>query len=108
MACAQQHLLDARRGAWDEDGVAGHQSTKVEGMEAVHVLVGVYGVQHSLLIDVLRQRELHQDAMELWVGVQLLHQVDHLALERLGRKVERLGIDARLVARTALVADVHR
>lgn len=40
---------------------------EVERVEAVHVLVGEDRVEHRLLMDVLREGQLHQDACMGWV-----------------------------------------
>ena len=49
-------------------------------MEAIHVLVPGDGVQHRLLVQMPGQRKLAQDAVHLWVAVELLDQVQQRLL----------------------------
>ena len=51
----------------------------VHGMEAVDILVGVDGQQNPGLVDLPRQGQLHQDAVNCRVGVQLRDQAEQLA-----------------------------
>ena len=55
-----------------------------------------------------RQRQLHQDAVEAVVPVELLHLLYHLALGAVLGQIESLGEDAYLSAGALLVADVDR
>jgi hypothetical protein len=52
-------------------------------VEAVDVLGGIDGEQHLRGIDVLRQRQLHQDAVDLRVRVETLDDAEQLVLRRL-------------------------
>ncbi len=71
------------------------EAADVQGMEAVDVLVGVDGVQDLLGIDVLGQRQLNENAVDVLVRVQALHERQDLVLgRRLGELVlERLHAD---------------
>ena len=44
------------------DALGVGQLREVQGVEAVHVLLREDGVEDLLLVDVLRQGQLHQDA----------------------------------------------
>lgn len=67
--CATSHTHLGR--AADKQGLpAAHgQAADVCGVEAVHVFVDADGVQHCLLVYVLGQRQLDQDAVDLWCVV---------------------------------------
>jgi hypothetical protein len=75
-ARAHQHLLDARGGAGGKEHLvaADQQAPHVHGVEPIHILVGVDGQQDRVLVDVLGQGELHQDAVDLRVLVVALDQ----------------------------------
>ncbi len=50
---------DALRGAWEDAGLVEPKARYVLGMEAVHILFGGDGSDNLLLVDVLRERQLH-------------------------------------------------
>ena len=76
-------------------------------METVNVLGRIDGVEHLLGIDLLRQRQLHQDAVHRRIAVELAHQRQQLVLDHgFGQPViERphAGLDRHL----GLAADVE-
>ncbi|MNT93800.1 hypothetical protein D3C72_2353580 [compost metagenome] len=76
-------------------------------MEAVDVLGRVDGLQHRGFVDVLGQRQLHQDAVHRGVAIQLGDQRQHLGGAGLGRQAVFEGADARLAGAQHLVAHVH-
>lgn len=70
-------------------GVQGHeqrlaalhrQLADVHGVEAIHVLLDGDGAQDALLVDVLRQGQLHQDAVNVGIGIELHHGLQQLFL----------------------------
>ena len=69
----------------------GRQPSDIDDVEAVDVLVGIDRGQDRGLVDLLRQRQLHQDAVDAVVAVELLDQVEQLGLAGRGRQavVER-------------------
>ncbi len=52
----------------------GRQTASIHGMKAVDVLVRIDGRDHVVGIDMRRQRQLHQDAMHIGIGVELTDQ----------------------------------
>jgi hypothetical protein len=42
-------------------------------MEAVHVLRGIDPLQYHLTVHVLGQRQLDQNAVDLWIGIEAVH-----------------------------------
>ena len=75
-------------------------------MEAVHVLLGVDGVEHFLLVEVLGQRQLAEDAVDLGVFVELGDELHQVVLAGVLRQVVPLGVDAQLAAGLLLGAHV--
>ena len=79
---ADEQLDAAGRRARDElrRPALHHQLADVHRVEAVHVLVQADQVEHGLLVQPFGQRQLHEDAVDGRVGVQLPHQRFHLCL----------------------------
>ena len=65
-----EHLHAAVGRAGPEAGHAGHQRAGTGDVKTVHVLGRRDGFDHLLRVDVRRQRQLHQDAVNGRVGVQ--------------------------------------
>ena len=59
-----QQLLNPRRGAGYEGGAPLQQLPGVERMDAVHVLPRVQRFDHRVLVNLVRQRKLDQDAVK--------------------------------------------
>ena len=56
-------------------------------METVDILVGIDRGNDLLLVHVLRQRQLHENAIDGRIGVQLFDQREEVGLRRLGRQL---------------------
>ena len=76
-------------------------------MEAVDVLLGVDGVEHLLFVQMLGQGQLHQDAVNLGVFIELVDQVDEFFLGGFLRQVVSLRVDAQLFRGLFFLADVY-
>ena len=101
-----QNLDDAGRSARREAGLAALQAACVDGMEAVDVLVGSDCLEETLGVDVLRQRKLDEDAVDVVAGVELGDEGEHLVGgDALGRR-DHLAEDAELAAGLYLAANV--
>ena len=72
-------------------------------MEAVHILVGVDALDDRVFVQVARQRELDQDAVEPGVPVQLVDQAQEVGLGHVRGHVENLGEKAGFLTRPAFV-----
>ena len=96
----------AKRRAWRQRRQAGGKPAGIDRMKAIDVLPRIDGIQHLLGIDLLRQRQLHQDAMHRRVGVELLHQRHQFGLVDAVRQpmIERLH--AGFLRRLGLAADI--
>jgi 3-isopropylmalate/(R)-2-methylmalate dehydratase large subunit len=70
-------------------------------VEAVHVLRRQDALDDGLRIDLRRQRQLHQDAVDGVIGVQPVHQRQQLGLRRVSRlQVETLDENCRIFGLT--------
>jgi hypothetical protein len=72
-------------GAGAEQRGAGHQRAGVGHVEAVHVLFRGDGFEHLVAVDVLGQRQLHQDAVDLRVVVQFVDAGQQVGFGQVGR-----------------------
>jgi hypothetical protein len=75
-------------------------------VEAVHVLGRRDGLDHDAFVDVIRQRHLHEDAVDRLVRVQALDETQELGLRGGVGQVVAHGDEAALLAGRALVAHV--
>ena len=90
------------------DGITARDLAHVHGMKAVHVLARIDAQQHATRVDVLGQRQLHQNAVDLRIGVQTVDQREQVRLGHLCRLGEGLVIQPGLVAGLALHPHVGR
>lgn len=75
-------------------------------MEAVDILGGQDALGDGGLLDLLGQWQLHQDAVDRWVGVEPIDEIEERCLtDHVGQLVQ-LRIDADLGAGAALVANI--
>jgi hypothetical protein len=89
----------ASRRAGHEPGPPTREQAGVDRVEAVDVFLGGDRVEHRELADVLRQRELHEDAVDGVVGAELGHEPEQLGLGGLGGQPVQLAATRRLRAR---------
>ena len=101
-----QHRQAAARRARRQRLAAGRQPAGVDDVEAVDILVRVDGVEHGGLGDAVRQRQLHQDAMDGGIVVQAPHQREQRFPVRIRRQLVLEGVQPGLDGRPALVADI--
>ena len=91
----------------DESILAQHHATDIDGCEAIDVLVGRDGVDDLLLVDVLGEGELDDEAVNLLVVVEEMDGLEELLLGGgLRHAVDRRG-EAHLVGGLLLVGDVR-
>ena len=100
------HAAGRRRG--DVERRAEVEVAGVDGMEAVDVLVRRDGVRHLRLVDVLRERKLDEDPVDLVVRVQLVDEREHVRLGRVRRQPDVAGVDPRLGRGLVLAARCRR
>jgi hypothetical protein len=105
-AVVVEHHHHPERRAGAHDALAEQEIADVPGMEAVDIEARVDRVEDLALVDVVRQRQLDEDAVDARVRVQLRHEAEELLLGRLRRQVLPQREDADLLAGLLLVAHV--
>ncbi len=83
-----------------------HQAADVIRMEAVDVLQRIDGFGDAFLGDLLRQRQLHQDAVDRRILIERSDERDELGFRRRRRQVVRERAHPGRVGRSPLVAHV--
>ncbi len=83
------------------------QTANVDRMETIHVLVQADDPQDRFIVQVSGQRQLHQDAINVGVFVQLPHQPLHLFLAGVLQQQGLGGIDTRFLAGPAFAPHVE-
>jgi hypothetical protein len=76
-------------------------------VETVHVFAWIKAVQHLLLIDMIGDRHLNQNAVYRWVGVQFVNTFE----QRLGRflriNLVVIAVDSQVITRLLFHRDVR-
>ena len=76
------------------------------GWKASTSFSGIDRFEHAPFVDLLRQRQLHQDAVDGRVAVQPVDQSQKFLGRGLGRRAMKLAGNAGLLAGFLLVADI--
>src|SRR5215510_12950513 len=76
-------------------------------MKAVDVFVGTNATDHRFRVYVLRQRHLHENAVDAIVGIESIDDLEELLLSDRGGTSNRFAMHPELVARPLLRADVY-
>ena len=103
-----EHAQTAERRAGHESRLSRHEAADVDGMEAVDVLLWADALEDLRLVrgNLLGQRQLHEDAMDLHIGVERIDLRDELVFCRRLGHLNDFGVDAERLARLVLVAHV--
>ena len=99
-------MQGAPGGAGHDAFRAGEHMAGVDQVEAVHVLFRQDLRQGGVLVQVLRQRQLHQDAVDSGIVIQGVDGGFQLFLGGFRRHIDGAGIHADFRAAVALVADI--
>ncbi|MPM92222.1 hypothetical protein SDC9_139357 [bioreactor metagenome] len=102
-----EHLHDAVRGTRDETRCTLRQGANVLGMEAVDILLGGDGFEHFLFVEMLRQRQLDQDAVNGRIGIQFGDLVEHHLLVDIAVIDDLFGMHADGQAAIDLVLHIN-
>jgi len=97
-ASAFQQGHDALRRAWAQQRHALGQAADIVGVEAVHIFIRTDALEQQRGVQVLGQRQLHQDAVDGRVFVELVDQGEQIGLAGLGRQVVGAGEEADFFA----------
>jgi hypothetical protein len=101
-----KELHDPVRGARNEARMALHQRPDVLGVKTVDVLLGGNGLEHRVDVEVLRQRQLHQNAVDAWIGIELGDFREYHARFDIRRVGQLLGVETGLHTGIDLVAHI--
>jgi hypothetical protein len=104
----QELLYPVGRRGPEARRVSGGHLPHVFGVEAIHVLAGIDAQQYPAGIDMLGKRQLDQNAVDLGIRVQAVHQGQEVGLTQLRRPGDRLVIETGFVTRLPFHADVRR
>ena len=75
-------------------------------METVDILTIVDGLDDLLLIDMLRQRQLYDEAVDIVVLIQFIHTSQEFGLGDVILKTDKCGLEATSLAREYLIFNV--
>ena len=100
----QHHAAD--RGAGRHRGPAGRESARIDDMEAVDILLGTDRIQDPKRVDLRRQRQLDQNAVDPVVRVQRLDQRQKFRLADPLAETMLEAPHAGLFGRLPLVPDI--
>ena len=102
-----EHFHYARRCTGQEIVLAEHDFADIDRMEGVDVLFGIDRLDNRLVVEMLRQRKLYENAVDILFGVKRLYKAEQLLLGRSGRQSVLLGLEADNLACLFLVINIH-
>ena len=97
---------DSKRSSRDETRHTQRHSTHIHGMEAIHILAIVYRHGNLLLVDVLRQRQLHDETIHVSILVELIYTQQKLLLSNILLKTDQRRFESALFACQHLVLHI--
>src|SRR4029079_4639516 len=97
---------DPERRARDERRPAEVEPARVDGMDAVDVLLRCDRLDHAVLVDVVGRRKLDEQAVHAVVRVELGNRLEQLVLRQVGRQLEVARVHTGLGRRLLLQIDV--
>ena len=100
------HPDAARRGAGQIARLTDLHPADIDGRKAVHILLRRDGVNNGLLVDLGRQRQLHQNTVDGDILRQLFHLGQQRLLRGVGGQVDAAALNAALRAVVDLAADI--
>ncbi len=67
---AFQQGANTHRSGWNKTILAQNHTADIDWCKTINILIGRYGIDYSLLIDMLRQGQLHDEAIYIRVIVE--------------------------------------
>ena len=104
---AADHLHCALGCARNHARLSAHHPPRVEQVEAVHILFRRDNRQRCRLIEVFRQGQLHQNAVDGVVRIQTGYQLLQFVLRCRFGQIDGHGVNADLITPDALVAHIN-
>ena len=101
-----QQLADAEGGGGDKARQSDGEFADVGRVEAVHVLFGVNRLDHLLCVDMLRQWQLDDEAVEVVVRIELSDFLEQLLLRDVCLEAQGLAADPARLAGDHLIVHV--
>ena len=101
-----QHFHHAVRGAGSEQWLTGHQQTRIADVEAIDVFFCSDRFDDFVRIDMCRQRQLHQNAVDFRIVVQRFHPGQQFGLGHAGVVFFKHRMNAVFLASLDLVAHI--
>ena len=86
--------------------LAKHHLANIDRMKAIHILVRINGIEHLGLINVFRQGELDQDAVNCRVIVVFVNQGKQVLFTGIGRQGHLFGMNAKIMSGFVFGCDV--
>ena len=83
-----------------------HQATGVDRVKSVDVLFGVDEFENFAFVDVLWQRQLDENAIDIMAFVQLSNDFNYLFPRRVGFEMEMFRDDAEFLRGSHFAADI--
>ena len=106
MPSRREQLHDAGRGARHQLRSSLLQSAHVDGVETVDILGGIDTIENGRTVDGLGQRQLHENAVDLVIGVEPIDEGFELALRSGGGEHVGLGPHPELRRGLGLGSDI--
>jgi hypothetical protein len=101
-----EQLHDAFRRARPQHGLAERQTADVVRVESIDVLVRKNPFQDVCAVDLRRKRQLNEQAVDGWIGVQLVDVAHEFSVPRIGGQMSDVRLEADLGAIPLLCANV--
>jgi len=101
-----QNQQTAVRRARQDCIATGPETPNVGDMEPVYILIWVDGCQNLLLISLVRQRQLNQDAINGIVSVEFLNKCQNIGFSCIGGQAVLKGLHATFTGLFAFVTNV--
>ncbi len=103
---ALENLNDAGRRAGRKRRAAGEQAARVHGMKAVHIFCRIDSVEEGLRVNLRRERQLDEDAVDVIARIELGDEREHFFSGDCAGRGDEVAIEAKLGAGLDLAADV--
>ena len=87
-------------------GAASHQPADVHGMKPVHIFCRVHGFEYALAIHLRRQRQLHENAVDVVAAIQFVDGSQHFRGGDGSGRREAPAAQSQLLAGRDLALDV--
>ncbi len=102
-----EHANHAKGRAGPDQRIALGQAANVVRMKPIHIFARINALDDFRLSNVVWQRQLHEDPVDVGVGIQRINAREQLDLAGRMRQIERARINAAFLAGRSFVAHVH-